>query len=113
MSIDADAVAKAAKSCGSVAGLSPGPFGDVVATYLPHRRVIGVRVAADHLEIRVVAKWGPPLALVGEDVRAAVRSIAGTLPVEVFIDDIEFSSDTHEAVGEGGSARRMQMEGGR
>lgn len=112
MSIDADVVAEAATSCRSVAGLSSGPFRDV-ATYLPHRRVFGVRVTADHLEIHVVAKWGPPLARVGEEVQAAVRSVAGTLPVEVFIDDIELPSDTYEAVGEGGSARRLQMEGGK
>ena len=112
VSIDADAVALAATGCRSVARLSPGPFGDV-ASYLPHRRIIGVRVTAEHLEVRIVAMWGPPLSRVGEEVRAAVRPVAGTLPVEVFIDDIELPSGTHEAVGEGGSKRRPQMKGGR
>ena len=84
-----------------------------MATYLPHRRIIGVRVTADQIEVRVVAVWGPPLAQVGEEVRAAVRPVAGTLPVEVFIDDIELPSGTHEAVGEGGSKGRPQMKGGR
>jgi hypothetical protein len=100
VSIDVDAVAAAARSCGSVARLSPGPFGDV-ASYLPHRRVVGVRETANQLEVRIVAKWNPSLARVGEEVRAAVRPVAGHLPVEVFIDDIELPSGTQEAVGEG------------
>jgi hypothetical protein len=112
VSIDADAVAAATIGCRWVAGLSPGPFGDV-ASYLPHRRIVGVRVTEDHLEVRIVALWGPPLSRVGEEVRAAVRPVAGNLPVEVFIDDIEFPSGTHEAVGEGHAPPRPQMKGGR
>ncbi len=112
MSIDPDAVARAATSCNSVAGLSPGPFGDV-ATYLPHRRVHGVRIAADHLEVRIVATWGPQLPGLGEVVRMAVRPVAGTLPVEIFIDDIELPPGTQEAAGEGGSVGGPPMKGGR
>lgn len=105
MSIDASAVSAAATSCRSVVALSPGPFGDV-ATYLPYQRIIGVRVTADQIEVRVVAVWGPPLAQVGEEVRAAVRPAVGALPVEVFIDDIMFPSHMTEAMDAHKSAAR-------
>ncbi len=111
VSIDADVVAVAARSCRSVAGLSSGPFGDV-ATYLPNRRIIGVRETADHLEVRIVAIWVPSLSQVGEQVRAAVRPVAGTLPVDVFIDDIESPTYMPEAVGARESARRPQGKEG-
>ena len=111
MSIDASAVSAAATGCRSVVALSPGPFGDV-ATYLPHRRIIGVRVTADQIEVRVVAVWGPPLAQVGEEVRAAVRPAVGALPVEVFIDDIEFPSYMAEAMDARESEPRQQGKEG-
>jgi len=65
-----------------------------VATYLPNRRIIGVRETADHLEVRIVANWVPSLSQVGEQVRAwealGVSSLvltAGAVPFALGAED--------------------------
>lgn len=85
---DLDAVAAAARGCAHVAGLAGGRFGEV-ATYLPGRRIVGVRVAGGAVEVHVVARWEAPLREMGDMVRAAVAPHADGLPVSVFVDDIE------------------------
>jgi hypothetical protein len=89
---DLEAVAAAALGCPLIVGLSGGRFGEV-ATYLPGRRLLGVRRADDTIEVHVVARWGPPLPEVGDIVRAAVAPYAGGSPVTVFVDDIEVPDD--------------------
>ncbi|MDP8937946.1 MAG: hypothetical protein M3O23_09515 [Actinomycetota bacterium] len=85
---DLDAVAAAVAGCPPVAGLSAGRFGEV-ATYLPGRRLVGVRLDDDELEVHVVARWGTPLPEVGDAVRRAVAPVGDGRPVTVYIDDIE------------------------
>ncbi len=85
---DLDAVAAAAASCPAVAGMAGGLYGEV-ATYLPGRRLVGVRLAGDELEVHVTAQWGTPLPEVADAVRLAVAPLAGGRPVTVYIDDIE------------------------
>jgi hypothetical protein len=85
--VDVDAVAAAASSCPSVVRLAGGVLGEV-ATYLPGRRVTGVRLRDGALEVHVVARWVPSLPAVGDEVRAAVRPLVGSLPITVFIDDV-------------------------
>ena len=85
---DLDAVAAAATACPLVAGMAGGRFGEV-ATYLPGRRLVGVRAADDELEVHVVARWGTPLPEVADAVRRAVAPAAAGRPVTVYIDDIE------------------------
>ncbi len=84
----AEAVSAAASACPSVARMSGGPLGQV-ATYLPGRKVTGVRVKDGVLEVHVVARWGAVLPALGDEVRAAVAPVAGTLPVSVYIEDID------------------------
>ncbi|HUR22379.1 MAG TPA: hypothetical protein VMZ73_00760 [Acidimicrobiales bacterium] len=96
MTVDVEAVAAAAKGCPLVAGLAGGRFGDV-ATYLPGRRIVGVRQADGALEVHVVARWGTPLPELAEVVRVAITPYAGELPVAVFIDDIELPGDASPA----------------
>jgi hypothetical protein len=86
--IDADAVAERAAGCRSVARLSGGPFGEV-ATYLPGRRVAGVRMADGQIEVHVVACWGVRVPDLAAEVRAAVGPIAGGLPIAVHVDDVD------------------------
>ena len=54
--VDPEAVASAALACPSVAGMSGGAIGEV-ASYLPGRRVTGVRVKDGEVEVHVVARW--------------------------------------------------------
>ena len=90
--VDPDAVATVALACPDVVGLSSGRFGEV-ATYLPGRRVNGVRVAAGELQVHIVARWGPPLPEVAEYVRHAVAPLSGGRPVAVVVDDVDVSVD--------------------
>ena len=89
---DLEAVAAAAVGSPLIAGLTGGHFGEV-ATYLPGRRVLGVREVEGTVEVHVVAKWGTPLPEVAEVLRTAVASHAGGAPVAVFVDDIEVPDD--------------------
>ena len=82
----ADAVAAAARSVPGVADLHTGAFGEV-ATYLPRRRVNGVRLRDDVTEIHVVLSWGSPLLQTADRVRAAVSGLV-TTPVEVTVEDV-------------------------
>ncbi len=85
---DLEAVAAAALGSPLIAGLSGGRFGEI-ATYLPGRRIVGVREVDGTVEVHVVAKWGRPLPEVAEVVRAAVAAHVPGTPVAVFVDDIE------------------------
>ena len=85
---DLEAVAAAALGSPLIAGLTGGRFGEV-ATYLPGRRLLGVREVDGTVEVHVVAKWGTPLPEVAEVVRAAVAPHAGEVPVAIFVDDIQ------------------------
>ncbi len=89
---DLEAVAAAALGCPLIVELTGGRFGEV-ATYLPGRRVVGVRQVEGEVEVHVVAKWGAPLPEVAEVVRAAVAPHAGGLPVAVFVDDIQLPEE--------------------
>ena len=87
----ADALAAAALACPSVVALSGGRVGEV-ATYLPGRRVTGVRVTDGRVEVHVVARYGPTCAEIASQVRAAVQPLTGGLPVWVGIDDLDTAS---------------------
>jgi hypothetical protein len=86
--IDADAVAERTAGCRSVARLSAGPFGEV-ATYLPGRRVRGVRLVDGQIEVHVVACWNVRVPELAAEVRAAVGPIAAGHPVDVHVDDVD------------------------
>src|SRR4051812_17808760 len=57
---DPDAIVAAIATCPSVSGLSGGIAGEV-ATYLPGRRVAGVRAAPGEVEVHVIARYGRAL----------------------------------------------------
>ena len=86
--VDPDTVAAAVLACPHVASLSAGTV-EEIATYLPGRRVQGIRAQDDVLEIHVVARWGVPLPEVAAEVRSAVGALAGGRPITVAIEDLE------------------------
>jgi uncharacterized alkaline shock family protein YloU len=101
---DLEAVAAAALGSPLIAGLSGGRFGEV-ATYLPGRRVVGVRETGGTVEVHVVARWDTSLPEVADAVRAAVAPYARDRPVAVFVEDIEVPDDPgRAAVGGAGRA---------
>lgn len=89
---DADVIAAAALACPGVTALHGGPLNDVAA-YLPGRTVTGVRLAPDHVEVHVVARYGTVLPTLADRVRTAVTPQAGGFPVEVHIADLDIGPD--------------------
>lgn len=85
----ADLVAAATRLVPGVSDLHPGAFGEV-ATYLPGRRVIGVRVADALTEVHVVVTMGAPVLATAEAIRAVVQPLVAT-EVHVFVEDVDQS----------------------
>ncbi|SNQ51600.1 conserved hypothetical protein [Frankia canadensis] len=96
---DPDEVARAALACAGVARLvaTPAPVrphpapaaAAEVATYLPGRRVEGVRVRPDGIAVQVECHFGERLAGLAERVREAVLAAAPGCPrVDVLIGDL-------------------------
>jgi len=82
----ADRVRAAVLAVPGVADMHSGSFGEV-ATYLPGRRVDGVRVRSDSTEVHVVIEWGVPAGRTADAVRAATAKITATR-VDVVIQDV-------------------------
>jgi len=72
-----------------VVRLTDGVVGGV-GTYGPGRRVAGVRIRADHVEVHVVvAVSTASLAAIAAGIRQAVSAVEPTRRIDVFIDDID------------------------
>ena len=82
----ADRVAAAVLEVPGVSGLHGGVLGEV-ATYLPGRRVAGVRLADEVTDVHVVLAWGAPVAATAEAVRETVRSLVPGA-VHVTVEDV-------------------------
>lgn len=73
-----------------VARLDGGPFG-TIASYLPGRRLDGVRIGVgdEPVQLAVVARYGMPLPQVAEELGELVRGLLGPVAVEVTFADVE------------------------
>lgn len=73
-------------ACPAVAALEDDGF---LATFLPGRRVAGVRIADDVCEVAVVLHLdGSPLPEAAEQVRRAVTPVVGGRRVDVVVADV-------------------------
>ncbi len=82
----ADRIAAAVRGCPLVAGLHGGRFGEV-ATYLPGRRVPGVRLTAAEVAVHLVGRYPAAVAEIDRQVRAAVAPHLAGLPLMITIED--------------------------
>lgn len=91
--IDADRIATAVQAAPDIAGLDGGRYGEI-ATYLPGRRVIGVRIRPESVTIGVIGRYPATVT----DIDACVRAAVGPLdrPLHVNINDLH-SSDNHNS----------------
>jgi hypothetical protein len=80
-------IAEAVGAVPGVAALSGGRLGGV-GTYLPGRRVTGVVIRGDDLEVHVVGRYGVPVAEIAAGVRRAVEPYARDHTVHVIIEDL-------------------------
>jgi hypothetical protein len=85
----AEQIASVVTAHPDVAGLHGGVFG-VVATYLPGRRLIGVRVGAgdETVELGVVLRLDRPIPGVVRDLRRAVSGLCGGAAVDITVADV-------------------------
>jgi len=80
-------VAAAVLAVPGVVRLHGGPFGGL-GTYLPGRRVTGVRIDDAGTEVHVVLTTAEPIAVTAARVQRAVSALA-PMPVRVHVDDID------------------------
>lgn len=81
-------IAEAVAACAGVASMSAGPL-DQYRSYLPGRSVAGVRTDDERVQISVVARYGPSLPELGEQIAAAVGPLAAGRRVTVSVEDLE------------------------
>ncbi len=84
---EAEQIATAIGAVPAVAALSGGRLGGV-GTYLPGRRVTGVVLREDELEVHVVGRYGVPVAEIAAEVRRAAEPYVGDRTVHVIIEDL-------------------------
>jgi uncharacterized alkaline shock family protein YloU len=87
----ADSVAAAALSVAGVVELHGGQFGEI-ATYLPGRKVVGIRVDADVCDIHITAGYPTDVHAVARGVLAAVQPLV-PVPVSVTVEDVRISGE--------------------
>lgn len=83
----ADTVASIARAVPGVAGLHPGMFGEV-ATYLPGRRVTGVRITDERVDLHITVSADAPIRRTAAAVREAVAAALPGLAVDVTVEDV-------------------------
>lgn len=83
----AEQVAAAVLGVPGVVSLHGGSFGEV-ASYLPGRKVVGVRERPDGTHVHVVLRAGADLAVTADAVRVAVRRVVDG-SVHLTVADIE------------------------
>ncbi len=91
----ADQVAAAVLTVRGVTGLHGGMFGET-ATYLPGRRVPGVRLTEDVTDIHLTLAYGAPVFATAQQVRTAVAALVPG-PVNVTVEDVAPPTDTPTA----------------
>jgi hypothetical protein len=84
----ADGIAELVRATPGVAGLHPGMFGEV-GTYLPGRRVPGVRIGDAVIDVHITVTAGSPLRSTAAAVRAAVAEAVPGKDVNVTVEDVD------------------------
>jgi hypothetical protein len=85
--VDVDIVAAAVCRCSGVEDLLDGPPA-AAATYLPGRRVNGVRVDSEVVAVQVRARWGYSVPEIAAQIQAATASLTPRHRVDVIVADV-------------------------
>jgi hypothetical protein len=89
---DVDAIAAAVTACPAVAGLHEGGT-RAIATYLPGRRVLGVRVEDQRVLVSVVLASGSSVQMLEAQVRNGLAPHVRGLRVDVHVADVQMARD--------------------
>ncbi|MGX6607461.1 hypothetical protein ACWKSP_35850 [Micromonosporaceae bacterium Da 78-11] len=82
----ADDIAALVLTVPDVVRLHAGRFGEV-ATYLPGRRVTGIKLGDDRIEVHVVVSGQVPVRETAQLIHTAVAALVAT-PVHVYVEDL-------------------------
>lgn len=82
----ADVVAATTLAVSGVAAMHGGEFGEI-ATYLPGRKVVGIRIDSEQCDIHISAAYPSDVNGVARGVRRAVQQLV-SVPVSVTVEDI-------------------------
>jgi uncharacterized alkaline shock family protein YloU len=84
---EAEVIAATVRDCPSVVDLAGGRFGEV-ATYLPGKRITGVRVTEDRIDVHLVGRYGIPIPVLAVEIRAALTHVARGRAVDIRVEDL-------------------------
>jgi hypothetical protein len=84
----AEAIAAAVVTCPAVASLHAGGIAHRAVTYLPGRRIDGVRLDGERVAVSVVGVYGVPVAVLADQVRTAVAALVPGWAVDVHVADL-------------------------
>jgi hypothetical protein len=85
--VDVDAVAAAVRGCPAVEDLHAGDLWRAT-TYLPGRRVEGVRVDRQVVAVQVRARWGVDVFEIAGQVRRALAPLVAGRRIDVVVADV-------------------------
>jgi hypothetical protein len=85
--LDPEAIAAHVAACPGVVALSAGPSG-TIATYLPGRRIVGVRTQEARVEIHVIGQWDVPVPTLAADIRASLVPFVDARDIDISVDDL-------------------------
>jgi hypothetical protein len=94
--IDADRIATAVQASRRIAGLDSGRYGEI-ATYLPGRRVSGVRIRPDSVTVGVIGRYPATVTEIDTWVRATVGPL--DRPLHVYIGDLHIGDPRRPGAG--------------
>jgi hypothetical protein len=85
--VDVDAVAAAVRACPAVDDLYSSTS-EAIASYLPGRRVTGVRVGADSVLVSVRLRWGVAVPELAAQLRGALSALVAPRRLDIAVADV-------------------------
>ena len=95
--VNVDAVHAAVAACPGVAGLGSGTVSSLT-TYLPGRRLSGIRINPDSVDLEIIAAWGTAAADIYRQIQTAVTAAVGGRRIDLTIADIQLPDDAESPV---------------
>jgi hypothetical protein len=98
--VNIDAVHTAVSNCPGVAAVGSGTLA-ALTTYLPGRRIPGIRINPDSVELEIVADWDATAAHIASEIRVAVAGLADGRRIDITIADIVLPGEQPSQDGKG------------